>query len=378
MIHTLWQPDPDRPHVLIRRRDARVMIRLARALRRLALDHPHPLPDLPDSARFDPGHEGVMMGYDFHLTPEGPRLIEVNTNAGGALMAHCAQNPCFPAGPRFPPELYDPADRHQSRLLATFFEEMARFSGTPGRKPRRMVILDAQPERQFLYPEMAACATLLTEAGCPCAVLDPTALTMTPDGVFHQGERVEMIYNRHCDFYLESEALAGLKAAWLNRRVCLSPNPYVYGLLADKRHLVGWSDPLALEARGCAPEEARFIATIVPETRPLHQLDPAQVWKERARWVFKPGQGFGGRGVLLGDKISRTRFDALVPEETLVQRLVPPSLTRVDERGTPLKTDIRLFVYRERLLGIAARVYRGQVTNFREPGNGFQPIRLID
>jgi hypothetical protein len=34
--------------------------------------------------RFEPGNRGVFMGYDFHLGADGPRLIEINTNAGGA------------------------------------------------------------------------------------------------------------------------------------------------------------------------------------------------------------------------------------------------------------------------------------------------------
>ena len=38
--------------------------------------------DAGDLARFAPGNFGVFMGYDFHLTPAGPRLVEVNTNAG--------------------------------------------------------------------------------------------------------------------------------------------------------------------------------------------------------------------------------------------------------------------------------------------------------
>ena len=29
---------------------------------------------------------GVFMGFDFHITASGPRLIEINTNAGGALL----------------------------------------------------------------------------------------------------------------------------------------------------------------------------------------------------------------------------------------------------------------------------------------------------
>jgi len=32
------------------------------------------------------GPIGLFMGYDFHLGAQGPKLIEVNTNAGGALL----------------------------------------------------------------------------------------------------------------------------------------------------------------------------------------------------------------------------------------------------------------------------------------------------
>jgi len=40
----------------------------------------------PEIARIDFGPRGAFMGYDFHLTPNGPKLIEVNTNAGGAFL----------------------------------------------------------------------------------------------------------------------------------------------------------------------------------------------------------------------------------------------------------------------------------------------------
>jgi hypothetical protein len=38
----------------------------------------------PPTALQDPGNRAVLMGYDFHLTESGPRLIEIDTNAGGA------------------------------------------------------------------------------------------------------------------------------------------------------------------------------------------------------------------------------------------------------------------------------------------------------
>lgn len=41
---------------------------------------------IPAIAQIDHGPIGALMGYDFHIAPTGPRLIEVNTNAGGAFL----------------------------------------------------------------------------------------------------------------------------------------------------------------------------------------------------------------------------------------------------------------------------------------------------
>jgi len=40
----------------------------------------------PASARHARRASGVFLGYDFHLGPDGPQLIEINTNAGGGLL----------------------------------------------------------------------------------------------------------------------------------------------------------------------------------------------------------------------------------------------------------------------------------------------------
>jgi hypothetical protein len=40
----------------------------------------------PPIARLDFGPVGALMSYDFHVTASGPKLIEVNTNAGGCMM----------------------------------------------------------------------------------------------------------------------------------------------------------------------------------------------------------------------------------------------------------------------------------------------------
>jgi len=40
----------------------------------------------PAIAQYRYGPRGVFLGFDFHLDAEGPKLIEINTNAGGALL----------------------------------------------------------------------------------------------------------------------------------------------------------------------------------------------------------------------------------------------------------------------------------------------------
>ena len=347
----------------------RKMLRLMRslyALGKLPVYRERVLPKLPQVACFDPGHDAVMMGYDFHLSEEGPRLIEVNTNAGGGLIAYQAQ---FGSDGGDNTDL----DRLQRGFLASFNEELSRH-GRSGLQ--RVAIIDESPEEQFLYHEMLAYAEMLRQQGIDAQVVDPSALQADATGVSLEGKPIDLIYNRHCDFYLDSEAMSGLRAAYLARSVCLTPNPFVYGLLADKRRMILWSDPAALAELGLSDRTVDILLRTVPQSRLLADVDVEQIWKQRKQLAFKPVTRFGSRGVLLGRKISRKRFDELTPEETLVQQLVPPSEVTAKD-GEVMKVDFRLFAYRNRLLGVAARLYQGQVTNMRTPGGGYAPVRIV-
>jgi len=55
---------------------------------------------------------------------------------------------------------------------------------------------------------------------------------------------------------------------------------------------------------------------------------------------------------------------------------VPPSVTEVPN-FEPMKTDLRLYAYRDQILGVTARLYRGQVTNLRTPGGGFVRVKVV-
>lgn len=320
--------------------------------------------ELPESARSISGNAGVMMGYDFHLTDDGPRLIEINTNAGGAALALRA---CH-GEPLLTPSL--------KRRLKTMFEhEWLDFCG--GDRPlRTLVILDENPPQQALYPEMKHFVAWLEVVGIEVNIADPSDLIADERGVCLAGKPVDMIYNRHCDFYLEDAAMAGVRSAYLARKVCLTPNPFVYGHLADKRRLILWCQAEKMTELGLSDAEVQLLQQIVPRSRLLADLDSEQIWSGRKELVLKPVARYGSKGVLLGKGMSRKRFAELDPVRTLVQDLVPPSQI-TDAEGNSFKVDLRLYAWRNRSLGIAARLYQGQVTNLRTVGGGFAAVTLV-
>lgn len=370
MDHLKELPISRLPAVLPRK-DLGQMLRLVRLLFRLSQQQDYRqavFPALPEAARFDPGHAALMMGYDFHLTSDGPRLIEVNTNAGGGYIAWLSEAQTHEDYPILL------SQRLQKRLLGSFAQEWADFSRSTARL-QSVVILDERPEEQPFYPEMHACRDWLREQGLSAEIAAPEQLQISADGARLAGRKIDLIYNRHCDFFLEEPGMAELRQAYLRRAVCLSPNPFAYGLLADKRRMILWSDRVALNGLELTAAEKNLLLATVPRSRLLGDCQPDAIWQERKRLVFKPVTRFGSRGVLLGKSITRKRFAELEPDTTLVQDLVLPSVEE-DPGGAAFKVDLRLFVYRDRLLGVGARLYQGQVTNLRTEGGGFAPIRL--
>ncbi|MEA3544174.1 MAG: hypothetical protein U9R69_03030 [Thermodesulfobacteriota bacterium] len=354
------------------RHDLRQMMRLVRLLFRLSqskLYRNQIFPQLPDVAQFDPGHAALMMGYDFHLTANGPRLIEVNTNAGGGYIAWLSEQLAGKASPLYL------SKRFQQRLLQSYLQEWHDFSG--GERPlKRVAVVDEDVEQQPLLPEMVGCCDWLSQYGIDAQVASLEELQVQHDGVYLQGKIVDLIYNRHCDFYLEAALMAELKSAYLGGLVCLSPNPFAYGLLADKRRMILWSDAAALDSLELSFQDRALLLEMVPSSVLLSGQNRDDIWSRRKKLILKPVTRFGSRGVLMGKGITKKRFADLDPETTLVQQVVAPSVETTED-DQEFKMDLRLFVYRNHLIGVGARLYQGQVTNLRTEGGGFAPVRIV-
>ncbi len=310
-------------------------------------------PLLPEAAKVRPDTPGILMGFDFHLTPDGPKLIEINNNAGG-LYIDCQwlPQPCMDAMP----------GDIESRLLSMFPEAW-----------RIIAIVDETIESQFMFPEMQAYGRLLEADDRRVFLASPEDLERKADGLYIDGVRVDAIYNRHTDFYLESSDMHHIRAAYLAGQVHLNPHPRSYALLGDKSRMSDWWHEGVLEG-AISKDEIALIRSIVPETHLMREFDLNAAWSERKAWVFKPSARHGGKGVLLGTGISRKRFDELDVSETVMQRFIPAS--QIDINGNSFKFDVRLYTQGERLIAMAGRVWQGQVTNFRIQGSGWVSLEV--
>jgi hypothetical protein len=326
----------------------------------------------------DPGNCGVLMGYDFHIMEDGPRLIEINTNAGGALLNGLhTTSLCDPKQLGSVCSDLIPMQEIQERIVASFRQEFASVRGSTTAL-QRIAIADQDPPRQLLLRELEMFRDLFAEFGIRASICDTGELVKNPGGGLElRGDPVDLVYLRDTDFTLVSDRAKDLRDAYLNNRVVVTPSPREHHLLANKRRLEIFSSRETLERLGLAPEDAAFLAQIVPETLPLADLGFDAAWRSRREWVFKPEAAFGSRAVYRGDKISRTRFDQICAEGGFVaQRHIEPGRIRVPSSEGPvtMKFDVRAYVYRDRVLLLGARIYQGQVTNFRSPGGGFSAI----
>jgi hypothetical protein len=331
----------------------------------------------PNIARYNFGPRGVFMGYDFHVGPTGPKLIEVNTNAGGAflnaLVARAQRACCREIETAL---LKATTPDFEPAVLQMFRNEFSMQRGD--RTLKRIAIVDDLPEEQYLYPEFLLAQRMFMKHGIEALVVDPQELRYEHDALTIKGKPVDLVYNRLVDFSLDRPDHDALRLAYLDRAVVVTPNPHVHALHADKRNLVLLSDQAALRGWGLSEQMLADLAG-VPNTTFVTSANAAQLWERRKTLFFKPVSGHGSKGVYRGDKITKRVWAEVIEGDYVAQEFAPPGerVIKLDGTSDVRKTDVRLYVYDGQILLTAARLYQGQTTNFRTPGGGFAPVFAI-
>jgi hypothetical protein len=357
-------------------REMQRVISAVEAVTRLPAYREQVLAGAPDIARREPSSHGVFFGFDFHIAPEGPKLIEINTNAGGALLnieLQRAQQAC--CGPVSDSLAASPdADAREQQIFEMFMTEWRRARGAP--PLRTLAIVDDEPHGQYLYPEFLLFQQLFESRGVRTLVADARELVIEADSLKHRGERIDLVYNRCTDFYFADARHAALADAYARDLSVVTPHPHAHALYSSKDNLVLLSDAATLRAMHASESDIEVLTHAIPRT--LRVAAPGERWwHDRKQWFFKPASGFGGRGTYRGDKITRRVFDDVMRGNYIAQQVAPPSERRRRAATDCFKLDVRAYVYDGQTQLLAARLYQGQTTNFRTSGGGFAPVYLL-
>jgi len=322
------------------------------------------------------GPRGVFFGYDFHLGANGPQLIEINTNAGGVLLnlyLASAQQACCDEVIDFFGGRTKFADV-ENELIAMFKEEFQ--SQCPDKMLRTIAIVDNEPSAQFLYPEFLLFKSLFERHGFEAIIADPKDFTIEEHTLRLGEQRIDLVYNRLTDFYLETPDSACLLEAYQNGIAVFTPSPYIYALYADKRNLPLLSDSNRLKALGVEKETIDSLSNSLPITVTVTEDNAAQLWTNRKKLFFKPATGHGSRGAYRGAKLTRRVWEDITHADYVAQAMVPPSERQLIINGEKesLKLDIRCITYNGKVQQLSARLYQGQTTNLRTEGGGLATV----
>lgn len=279
----------------------------------------------PPIARVESGARGVFFGYDFHISDCGPQLIEINTNAGGAMLnvalsraqrACCVEVESYFRSPTTP-------DALEHSLVEMFLREWWAVRGD--QKLTHIAIVDDEPWQQYLFPEFLLLQRLFESHGFTSTVIDARELRYEQNVLLAGDRRIDLVYSRLTDFYLHEPHHAALAQAHTSGAVVVTPDPHAHALYANKRNMIIFTDGRALRALGVDESTMDVLLRGIPETRLVSAADEGRWWSERKQWFFKPASGFGSRGSYRGDKLTRKAFAELLQSEYIAQRIVQPS-----------------------------------------------------
>jgi len=334
------------------------------------------LANAPEIAKIPRQAHGVFFGYDFHLTANGPRLIEINTNAGGAFAALplvlAALTQSNPEQAKASGDI--PATMVASAIIDMFRQEWALERGSQAL--RRIALVDENPPEQFLYPEFVLCQKLLCANGIDTVIADPSQLTHRNGQLMFGDLPIDLIYNRLTDFYFDDPAHKHLRDAYIANEAVFTPHPQAHALFADKQNLVLLADAAQLSRWGMDEDTLAALSKCLLPTQRVTAETADRLWVERKRLFFKPLAGYGGKAVYRGEKLTKRVWEEILKSDYVAQEWAPPPEHPVTVEGqtVAMRYDVRNYTYQGTVLLLAARLYQGQTTNFRTPGGGFAPV----
>jgi uncharacterized circularly permuted ATP-grasp superfamily protein len=343
----------------------------------------------------DPGEPDVVLSrLDAFLTQDGPRFIEINSDApagfgySDAMAAAFRELPLFQAFAGRRVVSYEPSDR---ALVDAVLGEWRRWGGAGS---PRIAIVDWEDVKTRADQEILR--RRFVDRGFACALADPRELSFRDGRLLAPSGQVDLVYRRAVlsEVVAKQDEVREFLAAYASGRVPFV-NTFRCRLSEDKAFFALLTDE-AFSGLMTAEERA-FVERLVPWTRKVEERRTRRaggevdlvphVLEDRRRLVLKPAHGYGGKSVLVGDETESRAWEAAVRralgEPWVVQERVsiPEEPFPVFDGGrltfAPLKVNTNPFYVRGRESGAVTRCSSSSVINV-SAGGGSVPTFVLD
>ena len=342
----------------------------------------------------DAGEPDVVLSrLDAFLTPDGPRFIEVNSDAPagfgyGDRMAEVFRDlPLFREFAAAHPVAYVPSAPPLVEAI------LAQWRRRGGRAAPVVAIVDwadvkTRADQEILRADLQA-------AGASCLLADPREMEVREGRLRAGAEAVDVVYRRTVITEVverEGEVEGFLRA--YREGLAVFVNPFRCGLSEDKAFFGILTDEAF--AGLLTPPERDLVARVVPWTRRVEerrtlkdgrQVDLVPYVLDHAgELVLKPAHGYGGRSVFVGGETPPDQWRAAVREAlgapwVVQQRVdIPQEEFPVCEAGElafePLGVNANPFYAAGAEAGAVARASRSAVINV-SAGGGSVPTFVV-
>lgn len=353
---------------------------------------------LPDThARWiaqDPGEPDVVLSrLDAFLTPDGPRFIEINSDApagfgyGDSMAEVFEELPVFRAFAGRVPVAYE---RSANRLVEAVVGTWRARGG--GGSPVVAIVdwaeVKTRADQELLRRHFEA-------AGVRCLLADPRELLVRDGRLRCGGVALDVVYRRGVlsELVEKESELAGLFEAY-RRRLAVFVNSFRCQLSEDKAFFALLTDEAF--AGLLTEEEGAFVRRLVPWSRKVEERFTRKdgdsvdllpyIIANREKLVLKPAHGYGGRSVFIGDETEPSAWEEAV-RAGLGQAWIVQERVAIPEGRFPvfegdalnfesLKVNTNPFHVAGAEVGAVTRVSRSSVINV-SAGGGSLPTFVV-
>jgi hypothetical protein len=343
----------------------------------------------------DPGPPDVALSrLDAFLTDDGPRFIEINSDAPAGFGYGDRMARIFREMPLFRTFGERVSVSYRSSEESLVRAVLAPWKARGGTATPVVAIVDWADVKTRADQEILREA--ISARGSRCVLADPRAMEVRSGRLWTPAEPVDVVYRRAVLSELV-EREDDVRAFFSAYRDSLCPfvNSFRCRLSEDKAFFALLTDEAFSPLMSAA--EAAFVSRLVPWTRKLEERRTRKgdreidlvpfVLEERQGLVLKPAHAYGGKAVYVGNETAPGEWEAAVQAALGKPWVVQERVTIPEEpfpafdgealRFVPLKVNTNPFYVADGEAGAVTRASRSSVINV-SAGGGSVPTFIVD